>query len=244
MATAVLVPAAAMAGKKVVSGQQSLQLKVSLTPSRAGASGVTLRLHEDNLSTKPTGQQLPYNAKSIIFRMAKGLIFHPAAAGTCLESTALHSAAGAAACPTGSKVGKGSVTVNARPTIPKLITGTVAVYNGVDDGGYGGYPKGSRIMLLYLKTSIGLSTTNYFHIVKTGNGSEMLVTNAPKPSKPGIAPGDFTLQTLDLSVSGSGRAPYLTNPRTCTGSWPFSLTITDYFGQPSVTAGDRVQCHK
>jgi hypothetical protein len=46
-AVAVLVPAVAIAGKVVTSGDQSLQLKVSLKPARAGAKGAVLTFEQD-----------------------------------------------------------------------------------------------------------------------------------------------------------------------------------------------------
>jgi len=46
-------------------------------------------------------------------------------------------------------------------------------------------------------------------------------------------------------VSGSSaKKPYITNPSTCHKSWLFTLTTTNYFGQPSVTAHDAVKCTK
>jgi hypothetical protein len=136
------------------------------------------------------------------------------------------------------------VVANAAPTIPKPITGSLTIYNGIDDGGYGGYRRGSRELILYVKTSIGVNTTLAFHLVKTRSGVYKLVANETKPAKPGISPGTFTLQTLNLTLTGAGHKPYLTNPRTCTGSWTYSLTITNHFRQPSITAKDRVNCRR
>jgi len=113
---------------------------------------------------------------------------------------------------------------------------------GVQGGGVGGFAKGSPEVVLGIKTSIGVNAAEYFHIVKTSRGIVKLIATFAKPAKAGIAPGNFTIQKLDLTINGSGKK-YVTNPSTCTGSWPFSLTIADYFGQPSITARDLVACH-
>lgn len=237
-AIAVAIPAAALAGKTVVSGQQSLRLQISLSPSRAGARGAVVQFHSLYLNPKHPGQQPPYNGNMTTFRGPKGLSFNTNATPRCLESKALKNAN---ACPPAAKVGSGSVVVNARPTIKNLITGTVAVYNGDDDKGYGGFPKGSPELILDVKTSNGLNLPQFLHVVKTRGGVPELKGQATKPSKPGVAPGGYTLQKLDLTVGSPSKA-YVTNPKTCNGSWPFSLTLTNYFGQPSITATDSVKC--
>jgi hypothetical protein len=237
---AVVTPAVALAGKKVVSGEQSLQLKVSLKPARAGAKGAVLTLEQQYLNPKHPGQQPPYNSKTISFSAPKGFVIHPHAVPQCKESVAIKNGAGV--CPASSKVGAGRVVVNARPSASKLITGTITEFNGINDGGYAGFPKGSPEVILYIKS---LSTTNFFHLVKNKDGSEKLVGVSTKPSKPGVAPGSFTIQYLKLSLfRSSQKKPYFTNPPTCHGSWPFSLTTTNYFGQPSITAHDSVRCTK
>ncbi len=244
VACAAVVPAVALAGKTVVSGQQSLQLRAGLKSNKAGAQGVTLRFHSDYLSTQPGGQQPPYNTKSVIFTMPKGLQINNSAAPRCRESSVINAATTMPACPANTRVGQGTVILNARPTVPTLINATVTVYNGVDDGGYGGYPKNSPMLVLYVKSSIGINANNFFHVVKGGPGVLKLIGTSTQPAQAGVLPGSFTLQTLDLSVSGSAKKPFVSNPPTCSGSWPFSLTVTNYFGQPSVTAQDRVKCSK
>ncbi len=240
----VALPAAAWAGKPVVSGQQKLQIKVAVKPARAGAKGVSLRLVLNYTSSKPGGQQPGYYTKQNIFALAKGFAAHPAALPRCRESVlAADNGNATKACPAASKIGHGTVVVNARPTLAKLITGTVTVYNGIDDKGYGGYPKGSGALFLYVKTSIGVTTVDYFHLVNASSGLKLIATD-PKPAKPGATAG-FTIQQLDLTVKGpAGRHPYLTAASSCRGHWDFSLTTTNYFGQPSVTAHDSVPCTK
>jgi hypothetical protein len=174
---------------------------------------------------------------------------HPLSAPRCKESVALKAKNGGGACPASSKVGTGSVIVNARRFDPQLITGTITDFNGVDDRGYAGFRKGSPEVILYVKTSAGINTTDFFHLFRNRDGSEMLTGTATKPTKPGVQPGDITIQKLKLSLfrsssSSSSKKPYITNPPTCHRSWLLSLTTTNYFGQPPVTAHDAVKCTK
>lgn len=244
IAVAVVFPAVTWAGKKVVSGEQSLRLKVSLAPAKAGAHGVTLHFHSDYGNSKHPDQQPPYNTKTTTFTVGKGFSLNTSVVPRCKESKVIQANGNGSVCPSASKVGGGTVIVNARPAVKKLIQGTIIEYNGVDDGGYAGFPKGSPLLILYIKTSIGVNNSNYFHIVKLADGRTRLTGTATKPAKPGVTPGSYTLQKLDLTLSGSGKKPYLNNPGSCSGSWPFSISITNWFGQPSITATDSVKCHK
>jgi hypothetical protein len=241
---AALLPPVAMAGKRVVVRQQSLQIKVGLSSTKAGARPSALRLHVAYKNPKHPAQQPPYNSKSIIFFEPKGAVLHPNDAPACKQSALVKTDGSVNVCPAGSKVGSGSVVVNAAPTVPKPITGALTIYNGIDDGGYGGYRRGSRELILYVKTSIGINTTLVFHLVKTPGGVYKLVSHLTKPPKPGVTPGSFSLQTLNLILTGAGHKPFLTNPGTCTGSWTYSLTIINYFRQPSITAQDQVRCRR
>ncbi len=242
--TVVLLLAAGLPGLAwaASSGQQSVQLSVGLKPSKAGAKGVTVHLQVSYKDPKHPSQQPPYNTKELILRQAKGLQMNGAAAPRCKQSTVMTSKGNATLCPAKSKVGSGTAVINARPTVKKLITATVTLYNGVDDKGYQGFPKGSGVLILYFRTSIKVNSSSYFHIDKSHAGGIELIQRLAKPKKPGIAPGFATIQRLDLTVSGSGAKPFISNPAHCSGSWPFSFTVENYFSQPSVTAHDQVKC--
>lgn len=243
VAIAAAVPAAAVAGKRVVSGQQSLQIKASLRPDRAGARS-TLRLRTD-YEGPAAGQRPPYNIKMITVVLPRGLGLHLAAAPSCKRSQIDAAHGDLSKCPARSVVGHGSVVVNAAPTIPTPITGTVTIYNAQNDLGQG-QPKGTRNLLFFARTSIGANATLAFRVSRLRGGRVKLSTQQPKPSHPGLAPGDFSLQKVDITITGSRgeRRPFVTNPPTCAGGWPFTMTISNYFGQPSVTAADRVRCRR
>ncbi len=241
---AAVLPPAALAGKRVVVRAQSLQIQVGLSSTKAGARLRTVHLHAVYKNPKHPAQQPPYNTKSVIFVLSKGVALHPKNAPACKESIQVNNNGSVNGCPAGSKVGTGRIVVNAAPAVPKPIPAALTIYNGIDDGGYGGYPRGSRLLIFYLQTSLGLNVTEFFHIVKMSGGSYALISKMVKPAKPGITPGTFSLQTVDLTLRNSANKPYFTNPSTCTGSWGFSLKITNYFGQPSITAQDLVNCRK
>ena len=236
---AIALPAGAWAA---VSGQQSLQLTVSVNPARAGKPVNSLRIQVVYKNTK-SSQPPPYNTHQLIFKEAPGFKMNTSAAAQCKESAVVAKKGNATVCPAASKVGSGTVVINARPTVPNLITGTLTAYNAVDDKGDMGYPKGSPELILYAQTSVGIKASFYFHIVKRSGGTK-LIGALSKPSKPGNQPGSFSIQKLVLTLTrgaGSTRA-YMTNPSSCHGHWPFSLTLTNYFNQPSVTAKSNVSC--
>ena len=237
---AVGLPTAALAGKKAVSGQQTLQIKAHLTPSRAGARHVTFGFRFDYGSTQP-GQQPPYNTKAITLLLPPGLVLNPRAAPACKRSQIDRNNGDLSKCPAKTIVGNGSVTVNAAPAIIAPITGTVTTYNSVNDVGIG-QPRGTRNLVLWIKTSIGITVTVPFRVLTGPRGRTELRAKFTKPKQPGVSPGSFTIEQAILSLTGSGRGSYITNPPTCMGNWPFSLTIVNYFNQPPITAHDRVSC--
>lgn len=237
---AVTLPGVALAGKKVVSGKQTLQIKDLQRPATAGARHVTLGIRFDYRSTTP-GQQPPYNTKTITVLEPPGLTLNPAAAPACKRSLIDKANGDISQCPRNTIVGHGTVVANAAPTITALITGTVTVYNAVNDVGVG-QPKGTRNLILWVKPSIGPNVAVPFRVLKGPGGRGELRATFTKPSQPGILPGSVTLQTVTLSVSGSGKGSYITNPAVCQGAWAYSVTVANYFGQPSVTARDQVTC--
>jgi len=240
---AMLAPAVALAGPPSTVGDQQLQIKVSLTPSRAGAKPVTLGLKTSYTNPKHPGQQPSENSRKVIF--TGQFLLHPSAVPACKLSSNMAAGGKTSGCPASTQVGSGTIVVNAAPTIPQPITGTVTLYNGVNDNGSGGHPKGSRAVFFYAQTSIHVNATLVFYISKSSSGGTTLIETMPKPKKPGVTPGSFTIQHVALSVSGgTAKKPYLSNVTSCPGSWPFAFTIQNWFNKPSITAHDKVKCSK
>ncbi len=238
-----LAPAVAVAGPPTTSGDQKLQIKASVSPAKAGAKPVTLDLNVSYTNPKHPGQQPSENTKNVIFTGQYRL--HPSAVPACKLSSNIAAGGKTSGCPANTRVGSGTVVINAAPTIKQPITGTVTLYNGVNDNGSGGHPKGARAVFLYAQTSIHVNSTLAFYIHKSPSGGVTLIENVAKPKKPGVTPGSFTIQHVKLSVSGGTAAkPYLSNVTSCHGSWPFSFTIQNWFSQPPITARAKVKCTK
>jgi hypothetical protein len=240
LALAVAVPGAALAGTKAVSGKQTLQIKAHLSPSTAGATHVEFGFRYDYKSTQ-AGQQPPYNAKTITLVMPSGLVLDPAAAPACKRSQIDKANGDVSKCPPKTIVGHGTVVVNAAPTISAPITGTATIYNAINDVGIG-QPKGTRNLILWVKTSIGVNQAFPFRVLKAAGHRVELQARLKKPKQRGVTPGTFTIQTVVLSVTGSGRRSFITDPPSCASSWRFSLKVVNYFNQPPITAHDRVKC--
>jgi hypothetical protein len=95
-----------------------------------------------------------------------------------------------------------------------------------------------------VKTSINVNQVIPFRVLKGVGGRQELRATFNQPSQPGVSPGTFTIQNVTLSVKGSSSShgSFITNPPACAGSWSYALKIVNYFGQPSITAHDRVKC--
>jgi hypothetical protein len=240
-AGAVLAPALALAGPPATSGDQKLQIKTSLIPAKAGAKPVILGIEVSYTNPKNPSQQPPYDVKRLIF--TGRYLLHPSAVPACKLSSNAKAGGKTSGCPDNTKVGSGTVEINASPTIKQPITGTVTLYNGVNDDGSGGHPAGSRALFFYAQTSIHVNATLVFYIHTSPTGGTTLVEKSPKPKKPGVTPGTYTIEHVKISVSGgTAKKPYIANVTSCHRSWPFSFTIKNYFKAPSVTAHDKVKC--
>src|SRR5437588_9645399 len=91
-------------------------------------------------------------------------------------------------CPAKSIVGHGTVVVNATPFVAAPITGTATIYNAVNDLGIG-EPKGTRNLILHVKTSIGVTADAAFRIINGAGGRVLLRARFKRPSKPGVSAG-------------------------------------------------------
>src|SRR2546423_5920875 len=236
---AVAVPAVAFAGERAFSGAQSLKIEAGLSPAKAGAKRATLKLHVDYESTTP-GQHTPYNPKSIKLVVPEGMRFLAKNAPTCSEhafGTTSNPDRGTA-CPPGSLVGSGTVTVDARPFLNEPVVGTLSIYNSrYDCDCYKHRPgakKGSQDLLFYIKTNVA-NALLVFNVLP--NQSIEDYERAPKNGQE----SPYSLKTLDFSIGRDTAKPFVRHPATCDGGWPFALTIANYDG-PSITARDTAPC--
>jgi hypothetical protein len=236
------VPAITIAGKKATAGDQSLQIAAKVAPPKAGTKkkprGVMVKLDVDYRSLNE-GAQISENPKNITFSLAKGTTVHTEAAGVCLLSALM--ADGPTACPADSKVGDGTATADARPTLPDPVGATVTMFNGSDDVNPDGTPRdpGIPAVILYAETEIpGVNAILPFDV----HGNELLLEYAPPEEG---ASSLFHVQTVAITFPKpkAGTKPYITAPTTCKKTWLVAMTVENYDG-PTVTATHKLNCKK
>jgi hypothetical protein len=227
-----LAPAAALAGKKVSKDNESLQLTTKVTPDKAGSKGVKLHIHVEYDFTSISERQKTNN-KDVRLTLPPGMKINPTAAGQCTGSAA-ENGTSVAACPKSSIVGSGTVTIDARPTSSKFLGGTVTLYN----------VKGQHHDILFwfsVKFGSTLVTGGELYRMLMSGKTEYLdyATFAPPPHTISV----YTLRSADLTLqdASTGKA-YVNAPATCTGSWPFSFSISNWTGAPTIGASDKASC--
>jgi hypothetical protein len=232
------VPTLALAGKKATAGDQTLQISSSLAPAKTKAKGATIKLNVDYESTNADAQ-VKENTKSVVFTLPAGTKLNPTARAQCKYSElANKDTGGPNACPAGSKVGQGTATADARPTLPDPVNAEVTMFNGLDDTNPDGSPRDPAVpaVLLYAKTSIGVNVALPFDI----HANRLELDYAPP------AEGStqlFHLQKVNITIAKGVGKPYARTPSTCKRTWLTSMTIANFDG-PSVTATSTQKCHK
>ena len=233
-----LTPAVALAGSTVFAGTQSLQVKTSLTPNRAGAKGVTLKVHVDYESTVP-GQRIMGGTKQIDLQLPEGSHINVKNASVCQFSAIAHVKISEVPkiCPKSSVVGGGRFTADARPLVKTPVPGTITLYN----------LRGTRFndILFIAHTQFGSFNYifNYFtNDFDNDNDNDPVLDAAVTPGGGKL----FSLKTVDLTIHNSStHKPYITNPATCPkGGWLTGLSIATYGSEPPLEATDAVRCTK
>ena len=179
------MPAAAIAGGRVFAGPQSLQLKVTASPSKASAQHLTLRLHIDYESTN--GQRIMNVTKQILIVPPPGLTFNVHGAQQCSYNALVKG--GVNACPKGSIVGSGSAVIDVRPLVPPTLTIPITLYNMTRG------PRGSQNALLFYAGEF-----IFFDIFTNRNRQTLAYNESPPPAHSVLV---YTLKTVNLS----GRLP-------------------------------------
>lgn len=231
----VVGPALAIAGKKATAGDQSLQISALVQPAKAGKN-VNLAFQVDYESLNDNAQ-IKENTKAVALLLPKGMKIHTSNRPTCALSVMLEEN-GSKNCPPNSLVGAGTGTADARPGGP-ILDAEIYAYNGIDDVNVDGTPRvpGTPALILEARTTIGVNTQLPFDIL----GRRLQLDF----NEPGVGTQQpFHIQKVKLGIPvEKGKKPYVTAPRTCTGSWPFAMTITNYDG-PSITAKHAVRCKR
>jgi len=204
-----LTPAVALAGSTVFAGTQSLQVKTSLTPNRAGAKGVTLKVHVDYESTVP-GQRIMGGTKQIDLQLPEGSHINVKNASVCQFSAIAHVKISEVPkiCPKSSVVGGGTFTADARPLVKTPVPGTITLYN----------LRGTRFNDILFIAHTQFGSFNYFtNDFDNDNDNDPVLDAAVTPGGGKL----FSLKTVDLTIHNSStHKPYITNPATCPkGGW-------------------------
>ena len=235
---ALAIPTISLAGKKVTAGDQSLQITTKVKPNKAKA-GVALTVNADYESLNDNSQ-VKENTKSVTLKMPRGMKIHPDRYPTCLVSAAIDDPS---VCTDDEKVGQGTGTADARPTLPTVVDATITMYNAMDDTNADGSKRDPAIPAVLLIAKVpSLNDYTTFLPFDIHGSSVELDFAPPDPSQPSL----FHLQKVNVVFNARGKTSYITAPAVCPKKgkkWPFSLTFTNYDG-PSVTAGHKVSCRK
>ncbi len=233
-----LTPALALAGTTVFAGTQSLQVKTSLTPNRAGARGVTLKVHVDFESTVP-GQRITGGTRDIDLQLPEGSRINVKNAGVCRFSSIANTTFSEIPkiCPRSSVVGGGTFTADARPLVKTPVPGTITLYN------LRGTSYNDILFVAHTQFGSFDYIFNYFTgDVDNDNDKDPLLDAAVRPGGGKL----FALKTVDFSIHNSStHKPYITNQATCPkGGWLTGLSIVTYGSEPPIEALDTVRCTK
>jgi hypothetical protein len=240
VATAVLGTAAsAQAGAPTRSngGQDFLVLQVKVAPPRANSA---VGLEFDSFAGNDVTGAVPAPNDSTRIndvRLARGFKVNPGAFVQCTVAQANKNQ-----CPRASRVGSGTATADARPTIATPVQASVVAFNGKTSAG-------KPALLLRAVATLNGSKVPLVLVVEIkpatgGFGPRFVLDNGPLT--PGTAPL-FGITQLHLvfpvRIARVGRrvVPYLVSASTCRGSWLFEQINTAYSGAREI-ATDRMPC--
>jgi hypothetical protein len=251
--TGVAAVGAATAGSPATDANGNFAvLDVDLTPPKASTSkirrGVAVDLHYFAGNSK-TGARSPYGG-DIAIRLPRQMVVNAARFPVkCPLPTTSDQLGDASRCPAASKVGGGSVQLDARSAIDDPINGTVEVFNGA--------LRGKRATLVLMLTApMG---TSAFHSEidlehsksATGPYGSKLATIHPVVDP---TAGFATPRQIDVTIPNQAtkvkvgdkrvRIHLLETPRKCEKTWQFAFTTATSAGAATLTATDAVGCVK
>jgi hypothetical protein len=158
--------------------------------------------------------------------------YNPAIPGSCTASDAELMAQGAKACPKGSALGGGVVTVDTGiPGPERIVTADVKFFNNATD---------RRGEFIYLNTVRGSGART---VIRADVKRRKTITQAGM--LPGTPPDGGAIDTVDLKVKAvhSRKGDYITTPRRCParGFWRTRVRFT-YGDDVTQTVPDRTRC--
>jgi hypothetical protein len=240
MATALLglftFAAVALAGEAGPSPSGQIQtLEVTQSPNKASTKRkkVGSKINVVLTLRKADGTKASPTTRTIV-NLPKGIGLHYTDFKTC--DKAKLEAQGPKGCPSGTKVGSGTLTADARPVVAEPVNGTVTAFNG----------KG-KTLLLYVVPE--LSSPLVIPGKLKGNTLDFVVPLVPTlPGQP-----NATLTRFQVSVGGTTKKKkrgkrvkinYVDNPTSCPSggySWKFDFT---YENGEKLSPTDTAPCKK
>ena len=237
---AIALAAAAHAGEAATDSKGNVSVvDIALSPPVASSAakpvGATLRFQE--FFGNRNGALLPRVTKTTI-RLPAGTRSNGRLFPRC-ELPDKPADVGAERCSRGSRIGSGSVEVDARPTIEGPLSGKLSVHNGE--------PRDGRPTLILLATVAFGGSEAKGELDFEVRGS----TLASLPPPAGTPEGLFVITKVDVAVRATTtvsrrgrrvRVSFIETPRVCRrGTWRSSST-QDFEGGGSLTASDTAPC--
>jgi len=217
-----LCAATALAGTQVRSGDHKLQFTAKSSSSK---SKHTTTVHLISVGGTVSGVRSKNPTVSIVLNLA-GFSVKPGKTPVCKLSV-LSTPKG---CPAGSRVGSGSATADARPTIAKPVPATITMYYGVDDLDVNGKLTKPKPAILAHASALGVTSDYAFDV---GRGGKLTLNPGP-PSAASTAL--FELTGFDVSFG-----KVIQTPTSCAHAWKVSETYI-YNSGSRLTASDRIAC--
>jgi hypothetical protein len=243
-----LIPALALAGKTVTSGESTLKIKGTFDPAQASKSKNKLRPTKstfDYVRGTTDGSRLP-DLRSVVVYLG-GARFGFDAFPKCDETDAFEQGDGV--CPDGSLVGKGTGTAEVRPdpadpSKDSDVSVDVKVYNGALDTDENGEPMDPRDgLLIYTEVAGGRVVLPFW----AERRNRQVAFRGPDENPDPGAVGLFEIKEIHLTIRrrsvrrGGKRIPFLGLPTKCDGRWVATATNDPYEGDPA-TAKHRIRC--
>jgi hypothetical protein len=176
----------------------------------------------------------PPAVRQVVTILPRRAHYNPSIPGSCTASDAELMAQGAQACPKGSAIGGGVVTVDTGiPGPERIVTADVEFFNNATDR-HGEF--------IYLNTVRGTGART---VIRADVKHRKTITRAGM--LPGSPPDGGAIDKVNLTVAAvhSRRGNYITTPRHCPsrGFWRTKVRFT-YADDVTQTVPDRTRCHR
>jgi hypothetical protein len=217
-----LVPAACLAAAPAAASAQDgsrQDATLTFTETKPGVStGLELRIDYVN-PADPEGK--PPAVRTVVTELAPGARYDTGAPELCTASDAELMGLGTTACPPGSVVGEGAITLDTGvPGPDRFIASDTTFLNNADE-------------LIFLNTE---RQSGGRVVVRSAVGDRTVTSQAP--FLPGTPPDGAAIDTVELSEfaissqSAAGARNYITTPPECPGSghWTNQVHFTYYDG--------------